>query len=128
MAVVSEEFDKLMNEWKTQQIVPGWKLFRLRKDNTLGSLFINRSRRIFTMEWIEAEPYPTKGYALRVGWHATSTPNAPHLSMKNRIWVPVDLSEVEKWVRPKSQGGTWLIARWMRVRPYSEWLPISHEK
>tara|TARA_Y100000310_G_scaffold186813_1_gene186937 strand:- start:430 stop:642 length:213 start_codon:yes stop_codon:yes gene_type:complete len=40
----------------------GYKLFRVRKDGTLGSLFINKKERLPIGKWIKAESYPTKGY------------------------------------------------------------------
>jgi hypothetical protein len=92
-----------------------YKLFRLRKDNTLGSLFINRKDVIPVNKWIEAQCYPTKGYKVRPGWHATKQPKAPHLSEKNRVWRKVGIKDYEKIIRPDSQGGVWFIAKKMKV-------------
>jgi len=94
-----------------------WKLLRMRRDGTLGPLFIGRRLVIPTGEWLRAEMRPTRGYAPRPGWHATAEPCAPHLSMKGRVWMQVELDDVELLVRPASQGGTWYTAKWMRVLP-----------
>ena len=93
----------------------GFKLFRLRKDGSLGSLFINRRARLPIGEWLEAEEYPTKGFALRPGWHATLEPVAPHLKTEGRVWRKVLLSGVTKHQRPEAQGGTWLLANQMLI-------------
>jgi hypothetical protein len=97
-----------------------YKLFRLKKDNTIGSLFINRNGLIPINQWLDAEFTPRKGFAPRKGWHCTFTQNAPHLKMKlsngeQRVWAKV---EVEDWIsydRPKSQGGSWILANKMKV-------------
>lgn len=96
-------------------MITGYKLFRLRKDGTIGPLFINRRLVIPFGEWLPAESHPTKGYAYRPGWHATLTPTAPHLSEKGRVWCRVALDSVTEYNRPESQGGTWLLANNMMV-------------
>lgn len=95
----------------------GYKLFRLRKDGTLGPLFINRKQRINWFVWYVAEDHPTKGYAHRPGWHILEKKSAPHLSKKGRIWCKVYFDETlsERHVRPKSQGGVWYTAPAMIV-------------
>ena len=95
--------------------VKGYKLFRTRKNGTLGSLFINCRQVIPIGEWLEAEDHPTKGYAHRPGWHVTLKPVAPHLSMRGRIWYEVMVKDYMSLNRPKSQGGTWLLAQQMKV-------------
>ena len=92
-----------------------YKLFRLRKNGTLGSLFINRKRIIPIGTWLTAENYPTKGYAVRPGWHVTLKPIAPHLTTKGRIWMKVEIKDYKEIQRPESQGGLWLLANKMRV-------------
>jgi hypothetical protein len=87
-----------------------YKLMRLRKDETLGPLFINRKLRIRIGETYTAEDHPTKGYKRRPGWHCTRTPHAPHLSEKGRVWVKVLISDYSKEIRPESQGGLWYLA------------------
>jgi len=92
-----------------------YKLFKLRADGTLGPLFINRQQVVPIGEWLEAETHPTQGYAVRSGWHCTSQPVAPHLSLKGRVWCEVEISNVTEHVRPASQGGLWFTAGWLRV-------------
>lgn len=102
------------------QTVTGYKLFKRRKDGSLGPLFINARQRVPMGEWLEAEDHPTKGFAHRPGWHATLKPIAPHLakvtkSGPERVWCKVELRECRKFNRPQSQGGTWVLAQWLKV-------------
>ena len=92
-----------------------YKLMRLRKDGTLGSLFINRNVVIPLNEWLEAENHPTKGYQERFGWHCTFKPIAPHLSKRGRVWVKCEVEDTETYDRPESQGGQWVLAKRMKV-------------
>ena len=93
----------------------GYKLFRIRKDGTLGPLFINARLRVPVGEWLQAETHPTKGFKVRHGWHATLAPHAPHLSEKGRVWCKVDLRDHRLYNRPESQGGTWVLAEQLKV-------------
>ena len=93
-----------------------FKLFHVRRDSTLGSLFINRSLVVEPGVWLEAEDHPTKGFAHRPGWHCNETPSAPHLSMKGRAWYKVEIQDYYIHPRPKYQGGHWLIAKRMKVK------------
>ena len=95
----------------------GWKLLKLRKDGTLGPLFINRTQRIPHSEWLPAEDHPTKGYAHRPGWHVCRTPHAPHLTMEGRVWKQVEIEDYVELKRPESQGGVWYLAQRMRLCP-----------
>ena len=88
---------------------------RLRKNGTLGSLFINRRNVIPIEVWLEAEDHPTKGYAHRPGWHCTFKPEVPHLSTKGRVWVEVEVEDYSIFERPISQGGKWILANKMKV-------------
>lgn len=94
----------------------GWKLFRLRKDGTLGPLFINRTQKLQVGVRYRAENHPTKGFAVRPGWHVCSEKNAPHLSKVGRVWCRV---EIDGWInehqRPEAQGGLWYTAQYMRI-------------
>lgn len=92
-----------------------YKLFKQRKNGTIGPLFINRRLVVPVGEWLDAEEHPTKGYAFRPGWHAAEKPVAPHLSSKGRVWAKVELSGATQLRRPASQGTTWWIAQRMRV-------------
>lgn len=92
-----------------------YKLFRRLKSGEITSLFINKKRRLPMNEWMEAEIFPTKGFALRPFWHCTSTPNAPHLSMKNRVWLKVEMRDFEEYQRPENQGGMWYLAKKIKI-------------
>lgn len=93
----------------------GYKLFRLRKDGTLGPLFINRKQRITVGVTYKAEEHLTKGFAFRPGWHICSEKNAPHLSKEGRVWAKVSFSDYTSHVRPESQGGLWYTANKMKI-------------
>lgn len=93
-----------------------YKLLRLRADGSLGPLFINRRQRIPVGEWLEAESHPTKGFAIRPGWHCCDKPLAPHLSKKGRVWALVHIMDETPHQRPESQGGLWFTASWMCVQ------------
>jgi len=92
-----------------------YKLLRVRRDGTLGPLFINRQQEITKNRWLKAEDHPTKGYAHRPGWHAAPRPFAPHLTLKGRIWMIVKVAGIKELRRPEAQGGTWWLAKWMKV-------------
>ena len=93
-----------------------YKLFTLRKDGTIGPLFINKRQRIPLGKWVPAGNYPTKGYAVRPGWHVLPTQDAPHLSEKGRVWAQVEIGgDIEVHYRPPSQGGVWYLATKMKV-------------
>ena len=92
-----------------------YKLVRLMKDGSLSSLFIDKKQRLPVGKWLESECIPTKGFAIRPGWHCTKFPVAPHLSIKGRIWVQVEIENYEELHRPISQGGIWYLANKMRI-------------
>lgn len=93
----------------------GFKLLSLRKDGTIGPLFINKRLVIPVGKWMDAEPHLTKGYAFRPGWHVMSQQSAPHLSTKGRVWAKVEIADYVEVHRPASQGGLWFLAQRMRV-------------
>ncbi len=92
-----------------------YKLFRVRKNGTLGPLFINARKVVDLGVWHEAEDHPTNGFAHRPGWHCGAKPETAHLSEKGRAWFAVEIEDFYCFPRPKHQGGEWFIARWMRV-------------
>jgi hypothetical protein len=103
-------------EGKPHEVRTGYKLFRRRKKTmSLGPLFINKRLVIEPGVTYHAEDHPTKGYAHRPGWHITESPVAPHLSTKGRVWAEVEYGKHYVHERPKSQGGRWIIATWIRV-------------
>lgn len=92
-----------------------YKLFKLRKDGSLGPLFINRKLRIeLGVEYL-AEAHLTKGFAYRPGWHSCCCKSAPHLSKKGRVWAKVDIRGITEHKRPESQGGMWYLSESMTV-------------
>jgi len=91
------------------------KLFSIRKNGTIGSLFINKREVILIDVWLDAKEYPTKGFKIRPYFHCTSLPIAPHLTMKNRAWFEVEIDDFIDMNRPKSQGGLWYLAKRMKV-------------
>jgi hypothetical protein len=92
-----------------------YKLFKVRRDGSIGSLFIKPRDRLPLNQWLHAENIPTKGYAVRAGWHAMAKPEAPHLSPKGRRWFEVEIEDHEQYERPKSQGGIWFLAQRMKI-------------
>lgn len=98
-----------------------YKLLHVRRDGTLGSLFINKRAVLPIGRWLQAASFPTKGYGLRPGWHATHLPLAPHLSMTGRRWYLVYIDDVVPHPRDLRQGGLWFTADWIKiVRPVEE--------
>jgi len=96
------------------------KLFRERKDGSITSLFINKTRTLPVGEWMVAENYPTNGFAVRPGWHCTEKPCAPHLKMKLkngevRVWKKVLIDDYTEFKRPENQGGLWFLAKRMKI-------------
>lgn len=94
-----------------------FKLVRVRANGTLGPLFINRRQVLPVGVWLQAENHPTKGFAVRPGWHVTAAPVAPHLSKRGRGWITVEVEDYIEVFRPKSQGGLWFLAQRMKVMP-----------
>jgi hypothetical protein len=93
----------------------GYKLFRLLKDGSIAPLFINKRLRLSEDLWYEAECHPTKGFAVRPGWHVLCKPEAPHLTERGRVWKQVEVEDYQQFERPISQGGKWLLANRMRI-------------
>lgn len=92
-----------------------YKLFRLRKDGSISSLFINKKQTYPFNEWIEAKEYPTKGYKFRPYFHCTENPSAPHLTLKNRVWCKVEVEDYTEMIRPEKQGGKWILAKRIKL-------------
>jgi hypothetical protein len=92
-----------------------YKLFRQTKNGEITSLFINKKRRLPSNTWLEAECFPTKGFAVRPYWHCTSSPAAPHLSEKGRIWKKILMEDYEEFKRPDIQGGMWYLAKRIKI-------------
>jgi len=65
--------------------------------------------------WLPAEDCPTKGFAHRPGWHCMLEPHAPHMKIKDRVWIEVEVADYEIFERPPSQGGRWVLAKWIKA-------------
>ena len=97
-----------------------YKLLRIKKDGNLYPLFINKTVSTPIGEWLQAECIPTKGFAVRCGYHCTFTPYAPHLKMElasgeQRVWVECEVEDYTTYDRPESQGGAWILAQRMKI-------------
>jgi hypothetical protein len=100
--------------------INAYKLFRERKDGSITSLFINKNRTLPYNEMLDSENYPTKGFAIRPGWHCTEKPVAPHLKMvlkngEKRVWKKVVIEDYVEIKRPENQGGLWFLAKRMMI-------------
>lgn len=49
-----------------------YKLLRKLSDGNLYPLFIHKTYSTPINEWMQAECYPTKGFAVRCGWHCSN--------------------------------------------------------
>lgn len=92
-----------------------YKLFRLKKDGNITSLFINKTENLKFNKWLKGKCYPTDGFKVRPGWHCTEKPEAPHLSKNGRIWCEVEIENFEEIQRPQNQGGKWFIANDLKI-------------
>ena len=97
-----------------------YKLVRTKADGNLYPLFIGKTKAFELGKWMEAECQPTKGFAVRKGFHCTFTKHAPHLKTELangevRVWVEVEVEDFTTYARPESQGGEWILANRMKV-------------
>lgn len=97
-----------------------YKLLRTKRDGKLYPLFINKTVETPIGEWMKAECFPTKGFAIRQGWHCCFKPIAPHLKTElktgeKRVWVECEVEDFESYNRPESQGGAWILAQRMKI-------------
>jgi len=92
-----------------------YKLVKQRKDGSLGSLFVDASRKLPIGEWMEAINHRPRKLKERKGWHCLTSPHAPHLGTRGRVWVEVECEDFTIMQRPEIQGGVWLLANRMRI-------------
>lgn len=97
-----------------------YKLVRTKKDGKLYPLFINKTIETPIGVWMDAECHPTKGFAVRQGWHCCFKPIAPHLKTllsngEQRVWIECEVEDWESYDRPESQGGAWILAQKMKI-------------
>ncbi len=95
--------------------ITAYKLFKVRKNGTLGPLFINARLVVPIGKWLKAESHPTKRFAFRPGWHCAPETFAPHLGTKGRVWCEVQIRNFEAIKRPKAQGNFWYLAKQLKV-------------
>lgn len=93
---------------------------RKKKDGLLYPLFIHKQYSTPIGEWLQAQCYPTKGFAVRTGWHCCFKPLAPHLKLQlssgeQRVWVECEVEDWTSYDRPESQGGAWILAQRMKI-------------
>ena len=107
----------------SEDIVYTTKLFKQRKDGTLGPLYIGSKQRIDSKggEWLPFdEKLSKKGFGERPGWHAP-TKEAPHIKTdakgQDRVVRDVALRNWTMFPRPASQGSEWFLAGEMMVLP-----------
>lgn len=99
-------------------MITAYKLMRLGKDGNVYPLFIDKKKSTKFGVVLPAECHPTKGFAVRKGWHCCFTPYAPHLKEElangeKRVWVEVKVDDYTTYNRPESQGGAWILANKM---------------
>lgn len=97
-----------------------YKLFKVRKDGSIGSLFMDAARKLPIGEWLRAEDHNRKGFARRLGWHALANPSAPHLknelaSGEKRAMFEVEIEDYSEFERPENQGGKWFLANRIKI-------------
>ena len=64
----------------------------------------------------QIKTHPTKGFAVRPGWHICREPVAPHLSMRGRVWCKVRFDgKIRSHIRPKAQGGLWYTSTYLTI-------------
>lgn len=105
-----------------------YKMVRKLSDGKLYPLFITKTIPTPMGIWLEAECHPTKGFAIRKGWHCCFKPIAPHLKERlangeQRVWVEVEVEDFTTYKRPESQGNDWILAQRMKIVreiPYEE--------
>jgi len=101
--------------------IKAYKLLRLRRDKSLGPLFVGREQCIPVGKWMDCkDDLPHPGLAHRPGFHCCSEQHAPHIKMKlksgeERVWCLVTIENYEELERPVSQGGLWYVARRMKI-------------
>ena len=101
-------------------MMKAYKLVKLGKDGKCYPLFINKHEPFVFGKEMVAGCYPTKGFAVREGFHCCFKPIAPHLkeqlaSGQQRVWIELDVEDYTTYDRPESQGGMWILAK--RITP-----------
>lgn len=100
-------------------VTKAWKLFEVDARGNLYSLFIDK-KPLQAGQWLKAKHVPTKGFAVRSGWHCVRKRFAPHLKInpvgkRRRVWLRISIREITQHLKPASQGGLWFTAKYMRI-------------
>lgn len=121
---MTDRFDSIANPDGSLTLATptiAWKIFRLRRDGSLGPLFVERDRIIPIGEWLDATlDIIPKGLSTRPGWHCASTV-PPHIKLGRlasgevRVLARVEIRDFELHYRPEAQGGLWFTSRWLKV-------------
>lgn len=92
----------------------GYKLFEMDvRDGKLYPLFIGKKEETKMGEWLRAEHLPTKGFAVRSGWHiGANLPSAPHL---------IGADGTYKSQRGKNFKRVWCEVEYNDTHDYTEW-------
>lgn len=103
------------------EYMKAYKLVKMGRDGNIYPLFINKKEPFKLNEWMQAECFKTKGFAIRKGFHCCFTPYAPHLkeqlaSGERRVWVECEVEDFTTYNRPESQGGRWVLANKIKVK------------
>ena len=90
----------------------GYKLFeRDKRDGKIYPLFIGKNEPTKMGVWIKAEHIPTKGFAVRSGWHiGANLPSAPHL---------IGADGTYKSKRGKNFERVWAIVEYNNTHDYT---------
>jgi len=108
-----------------------YKKVRVLKDENYYPLFIDKKKPFKFGEWMKAGYHPTPGFAPRSlgvdengeeigGWHCCFKMEAPHIadelkSGEKRVWMECEAKgKMEKYDRPESQGGAWLLVQYLK--------------
>lgn len=113
------KMNEVMERYGNKDVIVAYKLVRV-KDGKLYPLFINKQQEFKIGEWMDAECHPTKGFAIRQGWHCCFEKNAPHLKTElangeHRVWIKCIVEDWDVYDRPESQGGAWVLAQKIKV-------------
>ena len=93
-----------------------YKIFKVRKDGSLGSLYCDTKAKYYLDKWYRSSPYYHPKLKFRPGFHATLKPYAPHIKIKkNRAWYKIDVEDYTFFDRPACQGGKWLVCKKMKI-------------
>ena len=95
------------------EIRKGFKLFEQDEFGNLYALFIDKNTIMPIGEWLKAGSYPTKGFAVRSGYHIGQIPSAPWLMSANGIY---------KSQRRKNWNRVWAEVEYVADNDYTDFV------